>query len=158
MPVIKNNYASEVNTPKVPLMIGCSGGGGHIAAIKGILEFLIQTYGGRVKTSTYKPVLYAEKQWTPIRNQIQTGSAAMEYSVVTGVISRLTNLPILPASDSIQEEIIALNQKETAISGAGRGYIDMLLDVYPAGYESAAIWNILQRQDRTSELKKLIKK
>lgn len=37
-----------------------------------------------------------------------------------------------------------------------RPYIDMLLDVYPAGYENAAIWNVLQKADKTEELKKLI--
>ncbi len=32
----------------------------------------------------------------------------------------------------------------------------MLLDVYPAGYASVAIWNILQRDGQVEDLKKLV--
>lgn len=142
---------------KKPFMIGCSGGGGHIAAIQGIHEFLLKLYGeGQIKLPLYEPTLYEDKPKSPVRDQIATGIGVMHAPAIgrpiQSVVS-LTSYPILPDPESLNNEIRTLcnNQK-----GKKRPYIDMLLDVCASGYESAAIWNVLQRNDKTAELKKLI--
>lgn len=140
-----------------PLMIGCSGGGGHIAAIQGIREYLGKQFpADKIDFPLYDPVLYEEKPASPARDEIATGVELMSAPVIGTPIKALispTHLPVLPEKQSLSDEIQALSNKE---KGKKRTYIDMLLDVYPAGYESAAIWNVLQRNDKISELTKLI--
>ncbi len=139
-----------------PLMIGCSGGGGHIAAIRGIREYLSRQFGSAIDLPQYNPVLFDSKSANPSRDKIATGVELMHAPAIGGAIKSvvsLTPFPVLPDSQSLLEEVYSLSNKER---GKPRPYIDMLLDVYPAGYESAAIWNVLQRNDKTSELKKLI--
>lgn len=139
------------------LMIGCSGGGGHIAAIQGLRGFFEGKYGDGVDLPNYRPVLYEDKQDSATKDQIARGVGIMHLPVVGRAIRAavsLTAFPELPNANNLHDEITALSNKE---KGKERPYIDMLLDVYPAGYESAAIWNVLQRNDKTSELKKLIK-
>lgn len=140
-----------------PLMIGCSGGGGHIAAIQGIREYLGKQFqSDKIDFPLYDPVLYEEKPVSPARDEIATGVELMNAPVIGTPIKALvspTHLPVLPEKQSLNDEIQALSNKE---KGKKRTYVDMLLDVYPAGYESAAIWNVLQRNDKISELTKLI--
>jgi len=62
-------------------------------------------------------------------------------------------LPKLPSFSLITKEAENIDKAQPT----SRYYIDMLLDVFPNGYHHAAIWNVLQRQDQTEELKKLTK-
>jgi effector protein SdbA len=139
---------------KKPLMIGCSGGGGHISAILGIEQSLKQAFPATLELPLYAPVLAEQK---PHAASIHTGANIMHaYGVGKPLqkIIELTPLPLLPNTHVLDEEIKNLSKKEQA--NGLRCYIDMLLDVYPEGYESAAIWNIFQRNDETSTLRKLI--
>jgi len=140
-----------------PLMVGCSGGGGHNAAIKGVQGYFAKEFPGQFEITLYKPVIYRDKPGSPTRNKID-GCVGIMHAPVIGTpvkaVVSATPYPVLPDKKSLQDEITALSNKEED-SGL-RPYIDMLLDVYPAGYESAAIWNVLQRNDKTAELKKLI--
>ncbi|RUR11668.1 hypothetical protein [Legionella sp. km772] len=138
-----------------PLLVTSSGGGGHITAIMGLHGFLTQKFTG-VKLPSYEPVLFKDKPESSLRDQVQLGISMLHAPVIGSPIQSLlsyTTFPNLPDKRSLEREIAALSQKEEAKK---RPYIDMLLDVYPAGYEYAAIWNIFQRNDVTSELKKLI--
>lgn len=138
------------------LYVGSSGGGGHIAAIEGLRLNKLKAFAeGQVKLArptlpTYVPVNHAKKPWLNMqKQQIELG-----LSLPQTIKEALTylKLPILPNAKDIRDEIAKLanaNVKE-------RFYIDVLLDVYPTGYENVAIWNVLQKQDKTEELKTLI--
>jgi len=158
MPIQEKNYDAGYKRNKKPLLIACSGGGGHISAIQGVRDFLDKKYHRTIKFPKYPTILHDEKQSSSARTQIDVGSVATNsfyiLSPIIKTILSFTNLPLLPSSGDLKDEIDALNKKETTTRE--REYVDMLLDVYPAGYESAAIWNVLQRKDQTTELKKLI--
>ena len=148
----KDNQSQQI---KKPLMIGCSGGGGHISAILGIEQSLKTTYfSDTLELPSYTPVLAEHR---PATASIHTGANIMHaYGVGKPLqkIIELTPIPLLPHAEALDEEIRNLSKKEQ-LNGS-RPYIDMLLDVYPEGYESAAVWNILQRNEKTKALKKLI--
>ena len=155
--VIENkNYAGE-HFSKRPLMIGCSGGGGHNMAIEAIIQFLIAIYKDNVTLQSYTPQLLKNKPTdAAVRKKIKNGIALMNTPVAGAVIRtilEITPLPILPKTESLQAEMESLSKKQ---EDKVRQYVDMLLDVYPGGYESVAIWNVLQRNDQVDTLRKLI--
>lgn len=154
---IKNKNYSGEHSLKRPLMIGCSGGGGHNMAIDGINQFLKAQYNDDVMFQTYAPELLKNKPANAAtRKKIEQGVAIM-HTPVAGLVIRkileITPLPVLPNNISLQAEMDSLSKKQ---EGKLREYIDLLLDVYPGGYESVAIWNVLQRTDDVDTLKKLI--
>ena len=157
MPIENESYVGAERNKK-PLLIGCSGGGGQITGIKGVRDFLVKDYPDLIDLIRYAPVLHKDKRESWIKNNIHTGSVAMNdlyiLSPIIRTILSLTSLPLLPDSGDLKKEIDALNEKEEKTTG--REYVDMLLDVFPAGYESAAVWNVLLKKDKTAELKKLI--
>ncbi len=157
MTIKKTSYEHEESGyKKKPFMVGCSGGGGHIAAIQGIKDSLLKNHRENIILPQYEPTLYEHKPQSPARDQIATGIGVMHAPAIGRPIQSvvaLTSYPVLPDPKSLNDEIQALSNKE---KGKNRPYVDMLLDVCSSGYESAAIWNVLQRNDRTSELKKLI--
>lgn len=139
-----------------PLMLGSSGGGGHISAIKGLCAYL----KGHLEHLSFD--LYTPRQ-APTRSNpdamvVRVGSKFTNQEgylsfLTTGVVQPLlkpTRLPILPTLTDIYDEVQRLKSTET------RPYLDMLLDVYPVGYEFAAIWNIQQQQGHIHDLKKMI--
>lgn len=160
MSLIHNTIKSMVfvETPipstlkRKPLMVGCSGGSGHNTAIQGILAMLKKSYGDRIDLPTYQPVLPQDKSESFSRTRIWWWASFFgAIGPMPRMLFEASSLPVLPGFNSLQKEVNALAKKEKE-----RAYVDMLLDVFPAGYESAAIWNLLQRNDRTEELKKLI--
>lgn len=151
---------SYANTPlqsgviKKPLLIGCSGGAGHNAAITGIHAFLQKNTTDTLVLRSYNPVSYERKSPSPIRSQISKTITAMGLFAVGPALKlavSFTPYPVLCDQQSLANEIKNLSSKT-----APRPYVDMLLDVYPAGYESAAIWNVLQRNDKIDDLRKLV--
>lgn len=144
---------------KRPLMVGCSGGAGHISAILGIEQSLrLKDDDILMHFEPYTPVLAHQKpQKTSTKEQIYKGAQIMHAYGLGKPLQKfieLTPIPLLPKATELSEEVAALSHKE-AVRGE-RNYIDILLDVYPEGYENAAIWNILQRNDKTDTLRKLI--
>jgi effector protein SdbA len=140
-------------------MIGCSGGGGHNTAIKGIIDDYYaqkkithkKSYPALVR---YSPVEEKERESCSRANLIHAGLTFMSIPVIGSCIKSIlfyTYLPALPDKELVMDEVKVLVSDDRE-----REYIDMLLDVYPAGHESAAIWNILQRNDQTQDLKKLL--
>ena len=158
MPIQNSNYEGGHETGYNPLLLACSGGGGHISGIQGIRDFLRQKYPSSLLFSTHTPALYTQKKASWTTKSIFLGSFLTNHVYILSPIIRkilqYTRFPVLPNLVALKNEISTLNQKEK--NHPSRDYIDMLLDIYPAGYESAAVWNILQRQDQTTELKKLI--
>ncbi|WP_133140504.1 hypothetical protein [Legionella genomosp. 1] len=160
MSVVRASYISlECEGKRRPFLLGCSGGGGHISAIKGIHKYLEREYakaGIEFDFPEYEPVLLEHKGNNPSRDLILRGQGLLydyRISPLLKKISALTPIPIIPSRESLLEETTRLNDAEKKLN---RYYRDMLLDYYDAGYESAGIWNILQREDAVSELRKLI--
>lgn len=161
MVITKSSFHSISGMPKRPLMIGSSGGAGHNSGIQGLFSYLKNKYGSEVEFPMHQPTLYSSssqrKNKSPEKNKIETGIKLMNAPVIGKAIKTLAGhfLPALPSTKAFTDEIDTLNKKEKELS-KGRFYIDMLLDAFPAGYESVAIWNVLQRNDKVDELKKLI--
>ncbi len=135
------------------LIIACSGGGGHISAANGIISELDEgsvpdhypVKRRRAKDSSLIRLIY---KGVFVINGMKFLKPVMRQAVAN------SPYPVLPDKDSLVKECEALEGKND--TSKPRKYVDMLLDVYPAGYESAAIWNVLQRQGRVNDLRKLI--
>lgn len=139
-----------------PLPVSSSGGGGHNAAINALVQhYLKQHLKGEFKListplPTYVPVKPEEKPRDIMqRSQIELGLGLP--GPIKGALNYM-GLPALPNTKEIKEEVNRLIK----LNSQSRSYVDMLLDVYPTGYEHTAIWNTLQKQDKTDVLKKLI--
>ncbi|MBA2649856.1 MAG: hypothetical protein H0U75_09745 [Legionella sp.] len=139
---------------KNPLLIGCSGGGGHNSAILGLFHYFQTLVPSCTQLQKYDPLLPSNRTNSDLRDKITRGVNLMHSAYfgcpIKWFISSVTPFPILPTQQEIKNEVSALTKTEPRV------YIDILLDVYPAGYESAAIWNSLQKNDKVAELKKLI--
>ncbi len=127
-----------------PMLISSSGGGGHIAAANALTSLF-----DKAQLDKYQPVPYEQKVSTLMGLSIFTASQINNFESIQSIIEAL-NLPVLPDHVKLRR---AINQLK---SDTPRYYIDMLLDVYPTGYENAAIWNTLQREDKKNELTKLV--
>lgn len=138
-PGVKNNTEN-------PLAIACSGGGGHIVAIKAILSWYQQQ-----GLTLHQPAPYRKQTKTLMGASIALASRA---NAVSGIkkLTGITGLPVLPLKKDMKRAVGELQE----INTSPRFYVDMLLDVFPGGYEFAAIWNINQRQDNKRELMKLV--
>jgi len=141
-----------------PLLIGCSGGTGHNSAIDGIADDILpslkETGSALVQ---HDARLAGARSDSPERDRINRGLGIMDASIIGTLLKKAlayTFLPVLPSALEVMNEVNNLSGKQE--KKPQRTYIDMLLDVYPAGYESAAIWNVLQTTDKTAELRKLI--
>ena len=151
-----SEHKEGMRIPRKPLLIGCSGGGGHNSAIKAIAQwYMAQEY----QLTTYDPVKSDDDrieriQDSPQYKKIMSG-LSWSYGEYLGRFIRWllpkTPFPLLPTPNSIETEVdkLSTNNKE-------KPYVDMLLEVYPSGYENAAIWNCLQKNDKIDELNKLI--
>lgn len=141
-----------------PLLVGCSGGAGHISAITGIRNYL-----------DCENLLVTKPQMPSYRTQPVVNRRNIKGTNLIEIASFLSNgipilseqfrkllavmkTPNLPAH--ISEEVNRLLDEQ--IRSQGRHYIDMLLDIYPAGYEHAAIWNILQREDKVGDIQLML--
>jgi hypothetical protein len=143
-----------------PLMIGCSGGGGHNTAIAGIYKDKSQN--ADYEFIDHNPASYDEMcekhAEHKARLDIAMGLSLLHERMFSGLFrwigDRILGLPVIPKRELLSGEIDTLKQANQP--SKPRKYVDMLLDIYPAGYESAAIWNLLQRADETKMLKRLV--
>ena len=144
-----------------PLFIGCSGGAGHNSAIEALIsdfrdKALLQKDGNLDNLPHIKPTPAKKRMIEESEYLIWLGSYLSNQVPMLSVQFRkifdLLHIPNLPSK--INDEVEALSQKQ--IKKGKRKYYDMLLDVVPSGYLHAAIWNILQREDRVNELVKLL--
>lgn len=139
-----------------PLLIASSGGGGHISAILGLISYL-KAACLHCEFDTYTPK-QAPKRDNPKAKVVKVGAHVTNQEgyfsfISTNVIQPLfkqTPLPVFPTLSAIYEEVQRLESTQA------RPYLDMLLDIYPSGYEYAAIWNIHQKEGYIEDLKKMI--
>lgn len=132
-------------TNSKPLVIACSGGGGHIEAAKAVIS---KSYHPECLTY-YTPVPYASKKPSIASLSIFAASHA-NTSPYIQTATKYANLPVIPPYTELSTAIAQLH------STTPRPFIDMLLDVYQSGYESASIWNIFQQKDKKHELTQLV--
>lgn len=141
-----------------PLFIASSGGNGHIAGSFGIYNFLKKKYGANIEFTQHKPRQYDENQLSFIGKQIKPGAFIMnDLPIISHIVKhfvRYFNIPILPNSHALEEEINRIKVK--ANSTAPLHYIDMLYDLHQDGPLYVALWNALQRQDDTKALQSII--
>ena len=144
--IIPLDYDSpyDADTTVIPLIIGCSGGGGHNAASEAFAQFLKQNRHN--KLPIYLP---GKSRHSAVGISILVASYAGFFPAVTKTM-KAVGLPIVPNHTKLSKAKMQLQTEKCAL------YIDMLLHVYKTGYDNAAIWNTLQREDQKEELLKLV--
>jgi hypothetical protein len=153
----------KLNAKRKPLMLGCSGGGGHNSSIAAIREYLIENNViAQNCFPTHLPALLNEKpilsrQKLKVKAGVTVGEISRHVNLIEDILKR-AHVPILPGEDAMQAEMEILQQGQLINNQEKkpRYYVDMLLDVYKTGYQNAAIWNILLKLDKVEELKKLV--
>jgi hypothetical protein len=146
---IQNKIFDSESNPPNPLFIACSGGNGHISAIKALSEYIKQQF--EIELTQFQSTPYHSKKKSLTGFSIFVASK-INYFKYFRKITTLLKLPVLPNKVELEH---AIEELESNLNP--RHYLDVLLDIYPIGYESAAIWNIYQRTDQKSELLKLIR-
>ncbi|MBM4223161.1 MAG: hypothetical protein FJ161_05145, partial [Gammaproteobacteria bacterium] len=137
-----------------PLMVACSGGGGHIAAIKGIIDYT-KKHDKSAVLKEYDPTIIRSRPFTIYNTLIKVGSKLNDWFVIKAFLKKIRKYlktPVLPGYQELRSEVEILRKNNQN----RRPYIDMLIDVYPSGYYSAALWNVLQRNDNIEDLKILV--
>ena len=133
-----------------PLLVASSGGGGHIAAIKGIIDSQYSS----LNLVRHDPKVYQRNQFYE-QSFIYMAMNLLHIPYVGRPIRsilRRSRMPVLPARRDVEAEIQTITSNQRI-----RNYIDMLLDVYPAGYEATAMYNCLQKQEQTETIRGMVK-
>lgn len=153
-----SSYAPNQLSPlhaRKPLIISSSGGGGHISAANGIVNFLEKHYPNIAITkhspeprNDKDPSTYGHLQLAMTWLHEKNISKPLQH-----ILKKYTYIPILPNKKELETEIKLLKQKNAPYMQ--RNYIDMLLDVAEIGYESVGIYNALIKNDDASSLQKL---
>jgi effector protein SdbA len=140
---------------KKPLCIACSGGGGHISAINGLIETLIAT--------SENIIIKQHPSW-PHKKSISLYSLMLRFSIwalsnrifdklLHNILIKwaISGLPPYKEFHLELQRLITLNHNNNT-----RPYLDILLDLYPAGYEFVAIFNTLQRGDYLTNINTIV--
>lgn len=156
---------SQPQKTRRPLFIANSGSAGHITAIMGIIEELKKDKKITLQLTEQRAQLYQQKafSWQSIvlRTTIYLMSIWGIGSIV-GSIASLFGYPHVPYWTEFQRELEQLEKAETSTNsnppeGIIRSYVDMLVDIFPIGYEAAALMKTLYRMDKTKDINLLIK-
>ncbi len=170
LPIIKMAGTTDSFGTKRPLVLAVSGGIGHINAAKAILSDLEKKHPVTLQKTEYETPLYRNKHFTLERMLIRIGVWASSIAYLGAIVRALTRLlgfPALPSHSAYWHELNKLESSELELNneqggepvlrGRKREYVDMLLDIYPTGYEYAAINNSLHLQSKLDDLRLLIK-
>ena len=140
-----------------PLVIASSGGGGHIAAAKGIVDELKTR--DNTDIMSHKATLYHSRLSNPIRSVLRGILYATRFKFIGNawewIHEQMIGSNVLDY-DSFWKEIGYL--QDGSLRTPQRPYVDLLLDTYSFGYEMAAIFNALQRRDKTHALLETVSK
>ena len=137
-------FNPQSNPLEKHLHLSTSGGQGHLSAMRSILTF----YPIDALT-LYDPIPYENKQKTSTRTGIHLASYANTLPWIQKSLEK-NNIIAVPEHGLLMQGINKLHSKTS------RPYVDVALDAYSAGYESIAIWNELQRQDKKNTLAQLV--
>jgi hypothetical protein len=167
--VIPSNFVTTLTSPtpyppkhavQRPMIVASSGGGGHISAALG----LIDTLRDKATLQKYEAQLHHDHSFSFLRSSTRASILFMSIPYVRAAIQFINALfeyPTLPHYPEVKHEINRLEQAEIAplsrpAKGRQREYLDMILDAQPSGYEAAAIFNTLQRNDKIIEIERLV--
>lgn len=154
---------SQLNNKIRPLVIASSGGGGLIMAAQTIINNYKAIYGDRVEFNTHAAKLESDHSATLLGAIVRIGIWVMSLPWLGNIFRDFNNwlgLNNLPERRYFNEEIQKLNDKRKDDQGnrTQSEYIDMLLDIYPAGYQICAIFNALQANDNMKDMAKTVNK
>ncbi len=161
--------SDDTTACKRPLFIANSGGAGHISAIMGIIDSTKEETTTPLYITQHQAQLYKNRPTTILNLAVRAGIYIMSVRGIGWLVSgfaRLLGYPRLPNSATFWQEMAKLEKAELAHNvseentkpiGRERPYVDMLLDIYPIGYEAVSIMNSLHRADRTSDITLLTK-
>lgn len=137
-----------------PLILASSGGGGHLSAAQGLIE-TFQTQA-TIHLSHYPHTFRSDRRFSIGRTLLTKGIAGCTKPVVGPLLKALLScfkLDYLPDIATFQK---ALHQLDDLPSATTRAYLDLLLDIYPAGHEFAAIFNALQAHDEARAIRQAV--
>ena len=144
--IATNRYARSLSVGVArPLLVACSGGTGHITAMKAIMRMFDLS-----ELPQYSTPSFANKPYSTSGFFMFMGNT---FSTLLAAVPENLPVPKLPARALILEEIRLL---EKSLEPHNMPFMDMLLHAYPAGFNQAALWNYLQKNDMTRELAKLV--
>lgn len=163
MQLQKREDDSQILAPSRPLFIASSGGGGHISAMTGIIAAKTAQDADAFITK-HQAQLYRDRPSSVLNYLIRTGVYTMSTPVLDYGLSELFKLfkvPRMPDYNEFWLEMEKLEKAEIEVGsqppvGRLRPYVDMLLDVYPRGYESVSINNTLHRMEKLEDVRLLI--
>ncbi|HAU1636775.1 TPA: Dot/Icm T4SS effector SdbA [Legionella pneumophila] len=146
-----------------PLIIASSGGTGHISATHGIINDL-QSKKDNVVITQHHAELYKNKPFSITSALIRIGvwftSLPILEDILKGVM-RFIGYPVLPSSSIFWDQMSKIQQSETKNengieTGRTRPYVDMLLDIYPEGYEYTAFNNATHLTSSIEDIQTMI--
>ncbi|GGI77070.1 protein SdbA [Legionella impletisoli] len=159
------DQGSDTYDPSIkrPLVIACSGGAGHISAALGIIDDLKSKHPDNLHLTSHEAHLYRNSKINLQHILIRIGLFLMSLAVIGTAIRyivRKFGYPALPESKVFWREIANLERNESDANlnnmARQRPYIDMLLDIYPTGYQFAAINNALHLTSSPKDIEILL--
>ncbi|KGP63077.1 protein SdbA, partial [Legionella norrlandica] len=148
---IEKDVGSEPQQSKnkeQPLIIASSGGVGHISATHGIINEL-QNKNKEVIITQHHAELYKNRPFSINGWLVRMGVWFTYIPFFDGLLKgfmRFIGYPVLPSYRIFWDQMSKIQQSETikengVETGRTRPYVDMLLDIYPEGYEYTAFNN-----------------
>lgn len=143
-----HSNSEQSKTKERPLIIGSSEGIGNISATYGIINAL-KNQNRDVIITPHHAKQYKNKPFSIkgmlLRIGIWFTAVPLFQDIMTGVM-RLIGYPMLPSFQVFWEQMSKIQEKEIKKengieTGRTRPYVDMLLDIYPEGYEYVAFNN-----------------
>ncbi len=145
-------FSNSVENPlKRPLIIACSGGGGHLSAVECLIAELMQT--PNIDLIDHNAQKYKGRKLSLIRCVVTLGVFLQSITWLSKplrAINQRIGSTNLPHRHLFNAELLKLKNKQQ--NQGQRKYIDVLLDVYPAGYEFAAVFNAFQVHDDIEDI------
>ena len=149
-------FSNSVENPlKRPLIIACSGGGGHLSAVECLIKELMKTPNVDLVDHTAQKCM--GRKISLIRCLVNLGVYLQSITWLRKPLRTLNKLigsTNLPNHNLFKTELLKLQNKQQ--NHGQRKYIDVLLDIYPAGYEFAAIFNAFQVNDDIEDINNTI--
>lgn len=147
--------------PRRPLLIGTSGGAGCITAIEALADDGLRNSCWS-DLPLHSAALRSDKKRDKASTEIWVGSHLMnDVPAISTTVSGLTGLmgyPVLPDAKSLSKEmdVIEKGQKDAQGQAKKRRYVDMLIDVFDAGYLYVAIYNTLHKRFNIKQARKMV--
>lgn len=138
------SYETLFDSADEYLFLASRGGTGHVTAMMAILELF-----PKESLRKYTPLAYHSKSTSMTGLGIHCAALFNQLSVIKDSLTYF-GIVAIPEQSTLAS-VIAKYHRNSEVY-----FIDMLLDVLPIGYESAAIWDEFQRNDQCEMLTRLV--